>query len=115
LTPYLTYSHSHFGVIWDHSSPPVRIQNGDSESAEEGNRTLTPLRAQRPERCVSTSSTTSARCPQMVSAADRRARENAVYGSCHVVMSWYRDDSGPTEGIGATGAGALNTIDTLGV
>src|SRR5579884_902611 len=34
---------------------------GDPESAEEGNRTLTPLRAQRPERCVSTSSTTSAR------------------------------------------------------
>ena len=29
-------------------------------SAEEGNRTLTPLRAQRPERCVSTSFTTSA-------------------------------------------------------
>lgn len=42
-------------------------------SAEEGNRTLTPLRAQRPERCVSTSSTTSARCPEMVSAAPRSA------------------------------------------
>jgi integrase len=42
-------------------------------SAEKGNRTLTPLRAQRPERCVSTSSTTSARCPEMVSAAEASA------------------------------------------
>src|ERR1022692_1030827 len=87
----------------------------DSESAEEGNRTLTPLRAQRPERCVSTSSTTSARCPQMVSAAERPAHRIRAYGGCHAATSSYRADSGPTDGIGATGAGALKTTDTRGV
>jgi hypothetical protein len=43
---------------------PSEIENwrhcSEIESAGKGNRTLTPLRAQRPERCVSTSSTTPA-------------------------------------------------------
>src|SRR5436305_1929749 len=45
--------------VWSRKRKTV-VQQGE-QTAEEGNRTLTPLRAQRPERCVSTSSTTSAR------------------------------------------------------
>src|ERR1700694_13496 len=86
--------------------PPERWSE---RSAEEGNRTLTPLRAQRPERCVSTSSTTSARCSEMVSAPA------ATYRSCQDAMSSYRADSSPIEGIGATGGGALKTNESCGV
>jgi hypothetical protein len=102
-------SESHFGSFRGTSAHPIVFGDLIFESAEEGNRTLTPLRAQRPERCVSTSSTTSARCSEMVSAAA------ATYRSCQDEMSSYRADSSPIDGIGATGVGALKTNEICGV